>query len=413
MFARRQRRDFEREEGPGVVVTAPVERSRLPCTPIHADLHPIERGPVGERDAEDAEAVARASHARDGGLQAQPCHGRLDPLGSTVHLARHQRDIILRHEPRHEAVCAELDAVEPLHLRDPVPTGNDQTDREAMNHREGRTVLLVREDGIRLADGLERHGSREVLLVLRVADGLGTRVGRPEVHLACVVGPPRLLEQREQGRTGPFGIADHAVEQASRVAAALEDGGARDARARAELVESQLERASCEAAQAEPVGRAVQLREPVMRHDEVVLYGGDPGLEPAQVLCRAVLPWELLRSRAHTREVVRDVREGDDRFLDEPMVGEAPHGGHGQSDANDSHAAEHIPACHVSHEVSLVGSQAVVRAGPPPLARGGSRYRSHIVRARGRRRRGDGSCDTRGGPRPARLHARPCPARCR
>ena len=56
-----------------------------------------------------------------------------------------------------------------------------------------------------------------------------------------------------------------------------------------------------------------------MRDDEVVLDRRHPALELAQVLGGAELTGELLLPRAQAGEVVRNVRERDDRLLVEPV----------------------------------------------------------------------------------------------
>jgi hypothetical protein len=89
-----------------------------------------------------------------------------------------------------ERLRQHLDLGDPLHVRHPVPTRNDQPERVAVLRRQRRAVHLVREQNLVAKRLLERERTLERLLL----PALDPAVETGEEHLDSTVGQTGFFE---------------------------------------------------------------------------------------------------------------------------------------------------------------------------------------------------------------------------
>src|SRR5690606_33701582 len=108
---------------------------RIPRPVVNLDLNPFDRRTP--RRTDDAVVIARTSDARRRGFKPGPSDGGFHPHGLTVVIFLAKRDIVAPHELVLEALVTNLDALEPFRVRDPIPAGGYQPQRETVVRRQG------------------------------------------------------------------------------------------------------------------------------------------------------------------------------------------------------------------------------------------------------------------------------------
>ena len=212
-----------------------------------------------------------------------------------------------------EGPVEQLDPLEPLDVRHPVPARNEQAQRETVLRRQRRAVHLVGQEHVVPQRLVQREAALEPLLL----PALDAAVEPGEEHLDRSLAHPRLFEQRSQRGAGPAGgadrlqeprLADRArIEPRAAVPGALHRRGHLECWAVTKVLEPQRELAL--ACDRETPGRRVDDRHVVV--DQQVVQadrrdGKAQRLERHPVVARREL--ELLEADAfHLRQITRRV----------------------------------------------------------------------------------------------------------
>ena len=122
---------------------------------------------------------------------------------SSSRLAHVVGDVLL---PAGERLGHGGDRAQPLHVRHPVPAGDDQPERKAVLRRKRLPVDLVGEEDLVAL----RLGDREAPLVGVLDVALDAAVEPAEDDLLRLRGEAGLLEERRERRARPLGRADGA-----------------------------------------------------------------------------------------------------------------------------------------------------------------------------------------------------------
>src|SRR5215213_9314294 len=133
VLTRGRRAPFGGPEGPRELATLALivkEGRRLPGSFVDPDLDPLEGSSPGR--THDLVRVTLFGHLRRGGLEpAVPDRGE-GPDTLPIAFFFPDGHVVARHEIALVAAVAHLDAVQPLHVGDAVPTPSDQSQREAV-----------------------------------------------------------------------------------------------------------------------------------------------------------------------------------------------------------------------------------------------------------------------------------------
>src|SRR5690606_41612766 len=172
----------------------------------------------------DLVLVVAPGHADDRGLQPHLRHRALLPALDAADVTAAQRHVVACHVAAHETPILHVDLLEPFHVRDAVPAGNDQADGRAVVEVGGRAVHLVGDEHLGTQRVVDVHASREVLLDLNVSDLLDALVRTVENDLDAAVLHAGLGEQIAQSYAAPARIPDQTVKDVRIVSAAFETG---------------------------------------------------------------------------------------------------------------------------------------------------------------------------------------------